>query len=191
MSDVPVSLSLGLPLSLAFDEAAATTPAQESLEVLFREYRPRLLRYLACMGLSLQDGEEIVQEVFLALFQHLRLDKPRQNLRGWIFRVAHNLGLKKRMLNRSRDLTQEVSAPPSIEMRDPAPSPEEQAIWKQQQKRLLAALEALPAQDRSCLYLRAEGLRYREICEVLDISLGSVCQSLSRAITRLNHVYHR
>jgi RNA polymerase sigma-70 factor (ECF subfamily) len=39
--------------------------------------------------------------------------------------------------------------------------------------------------DRLCLQLRAEGLKYREIANVLNISLGSVHKSLSRALSRL------
>jgi DNA-directed RNA polymerase specialized sigma24 family protein len=35
--------------------------------------------------------------------------------------------------------------------------------------------------------LRADGLRYREIARVLDISLGSVAKALTRAMTRLAH----
>jgi RNA polymerase sigma-70 factor (ECF subfamily) len=50
----------------------------------------------------------------------------------------------------------------------------------------MAVLHALPEQDQACLYLRAEGLRYREIADVLDISLGSVSISLTRSLARLH-----
>ena len=43
----------------------------------------------------------------------------------------------------------------------------------------------LPEQDRRCLYLRAEGLRYREISTILDMSLGSVSLSLERSLARM------
>ncbi len=46
-------------------------------------------------------------------------------------------------------------------------------------------LRAMPEQDQCCLSLRAEGLRYRDIAEVLGISLGSVANSLERALSRL------
>ncbi len=42
----------------------------------------------------------MLQEVFLALFQHLRQGKSRANLQGWIFRVAHNSALKCRLRTR-------------------------------------------------------------------------------------------
>jgi RNA polymerase sigma-70 factor (ECF subfamily) len=55
----------------------------------------------------------------------------------------------------------------------------------QRRQRVLAAVDALPEQDRRCLILRAEGLRYREIAQVLDISLGAVSISLGRSLRRL------
>jgi RNA polymerase sigma-70 factor (ECF subfamily) len=56
---------------------------------------------------------------------------------------------------------------------------------------LLAVLRALPEQDQYCLYLRAEGLRYREISEVLGISLGTVSNSLGRSLGRLGRADER
>jgi len=58
---------------------------------LFEQFRNPLLRYALSFGLSVHDGEEVIQEVFIALFRHLQLQRSRKNLRGWIFRVAHNL----------------------------------------------------------------------------------------------------
>jgi len=46
-------------------------------------------------------------------------------------------------------------------------------------------IRALPARDRHCLFLRAEGLRYRDIAETLGMSLGGVAKSLARSVTRL------
>ena len=52
-------------------------------------------------------------------------------------------------------------------------------------RRLLAVVKALPEQDRRCLALRAEGLRYRQIAEVLGMSLGGVANSLERSLERI------
>jgi RNA polymerase sigma-70 factor (ECF subfamily) len=71
---------------------------------------------------------------------------------------------------------------------DPASNPEQRLADAQRRRRLLAVMNALPERDRQCLGLRAEGLRYREIAEVLDISLGSVAKSLTRSLARLSNV---
>ncbi len=152
---------------------------------LFDQFRASLLRYILSFGLPVQDGEEITQEVFLALFRHLHLRKSRQNLRGWMFRVAHNLALKRRRANeRSQDQMDSDRAITEKQL-DFSPNPEQQALSAQRQRRLLAVLNALPEEDRCCLRLRAEGLRYREIARVLGISLGAVSISLTRSLGRL------
>ena len=71
---------------------------------------------------------------------------------------------------------------------DPAANPEQQLASDQRRDRLRAVVRALPERDRQCLYLRAEGFRYREIAGVLEISLGSVAKSLARAVTRLTNM---
>jgi RNA polymerase sigma-70 factor (ECF subfamily) len=55
----------------------------------------------------------------------------------------------------------------------------------------MAVVEALPDLDRRCLVLRAEGLRYREIAGVLDISLGAVSLSLGRSMARIARAIKR
>jgi RNA polymerase sigma-70 factor (ECF subfamily) len=73
------------------------------------------------------------------------------------------------------------------DVRDMAPNPEHAFQIKQRQTRLLAIVAALSEQDRCCLHLRAEGLRYREIADILGISLGSVALSIGRSLERLRN----
>ncbi|MGA2212950.1 MAG: sigma-70 family RNA polymerase sigma factor [Bryobacteraceae bacterium] len=160
--------------------APAPTANEQQVIQLFDELRNRLLRYLLALGLPMAEGEEVIQEVFLALFQHLERGRSRQNLRGWVFRVAHNLGLKRQWA-RARE-----AAGAAPEREDPAENPEQQLLASQRLQRLQAVLRALPEQDQWCLSLRAEGLRYREIAEVLGMSLGAVSASLGRSLARFS-----
>lgn len=178
---------LSWPLSGPSDAESRVSSSPE-IEVvqLFEELRDRLLRYLLVLGLSAHDGEEIIQESFLLLFQHLQRGKSRENLRGWVFRVARNLALKQRAANQLR-LRRVVEFDETLPEQhvDRNPNPEEHLRCRQRQTRLLAVMRALPEQDQSCLCLRAEGLRYREIAEALGISLGSVAASLARSLAKL------
>jgi RNA polymerase sigma-70 factor, ECF subfamily len=94
----PAGLVREIALPRAEGIAAPARPSEIECEVirLFDQYRDSLFRYVLSFGLSVHDGEEIVQEVFLALFRHLQAGKSRRNLPGWIFCVAHNLALKQR-----------------------------------------------------------------------------------------------
>jgi RNA polymerase sigma-70 factor, ECF subfamily len=159
---------------------------------LFDQLRSPLLRYLLAFGLPTQDGEEVIQEVFLALQQHLERGRSRQNLRGWVFRVAHNLGLKRR-LAKAREASNVLLSADALaaSVPDPAENPEEQLLSGENHQCLQAILRALPEQDQWCLSLRAEGLRYREIAEILDVSLGSVSAALARSLARFTRVPSR
>lgn len=176
-----------LLLRAPVSSAPATRPSEIEREILehFNEYRNPLLRYTSSFGICMHDAEEVIQEVFLALFRHLQLGRSRKNLRGWIFRVAHNLALKQRFADKLHRDRIELDETAAERQSDPAPTPEEHLTAAQRRLRLLVVVEALPDVDRSCLRLRAEGLRYREIASVLGISLGSVSMSLSRSLARL------
>lgn len=165
--------------------AGAAAPGELEREVIemFTALRQPVLRYLLGIGLGIHDAEEIAQEVFLALFQHLRAGKSRRNLRGWVFRVAHNLGLRR------RERARQSGELPAIA--DPSPNPEDQFANAQRSGRILAVVGALAEQDRACLDLRAEGLRYREIAQVLGMSLGSVSISLARSMARIARAAER
>jgi RNA polymerase sigma-70 factor (ECF subfamily) len=130
------------------ERAPAPAAGEQEVVQLFDELRSRLLRYLLGFGLPPQDGEEVVQEVFLSLYQHLQRGGSRQNLRGWIFRVAHNLGLKRR-LARTREIEYGMASGEALAAAqpDPAENPEEQLLSSQRRQRLQAVLRALPEQD--------------------------------------------
>ena len=169
------------------------TPLEEEVVALFDQMRERLLRYLLSTGLAVQDGEEIVQEVFLALFQHLQRGKSRRNLRAWVFQVTHNIAVKRHIARRKdrQSLVDSGEAPAEDTFIDAAPNPEDQVARNQRHAHLQSVLRALPAQDRQCLSLRAEGLTYREIAQVLNVSLGAVAQSLGRSLARFTRADER
>src|SRR5208282_963541 len=139
-------------------DSGTSSPLEVEVVELFDEMRDRLLRYLLFLGLSVHDGEEIIQESFLLLFQHLRRGKSRQNLRGWIFRVARNLALKQRFANQRHLRLLEFDEALLAQHACRNLNPEEQLQNSRRQKRLLAVVHALPEQDQSCLVMRAEGL---------------------------------
>src|SRR5580693_7332799 len=90
------ALSL-LQFRSATDGGRRDTRLEDEVVALFDQFREPLLRYLSSFGLTLPDREDVVQEAFLALFRHLQSGKSREHIRGWLFRVAHNVGLKRRM----------------------------------------------------------------------------------------------
>jgi RNA polymerase sigma-70 factor (ECF subfamily) len=139
-------------------------------------------RYLLGLGLHPPKAQEAAQEAFLRLYVTLKKGEEIQNPRAWIFRVAHNLGLKIRAKQSTQaafdaDLEYRLSAPEL--------NPEQGLLDREQKLRFHQAIQRLSEQQRRCLFLRLEGLRYPEIGSALGISASAVGEFLRRAIARL------
>lgn len=173
-----------VPFEPAEQSALHDDAVAGEVSVLFDELRSPVLRYLIAMGLAPADAEDILQDAFLALFNHLRRSRPRTNLKGWVFRTAHNLALKRRRM-RCRESTAAGRAQDIDGSADRRLNPEQQVEAEQRYARMCAALGHLPDRDRFCLHLRAEGLRYRDIARTLGISLGTVSNSIRRSLAAL------
>ena len=71
----------------------------EEIVGIFNRLRNPLLRYLIAFGISAYEGEEIIQEAFLALFRHLQGGKSRANLQGWLASKSQVCGTDSRAEN--------------------------------------------------------------------------------------------
>src|SRR5947208_14264882 len=76
---------------------------QDQVSRLFEESRDDVYRYLLTLGLYPPQAQEAVQEVFLRLYTTMRNGENIQSPRAWVFRVAHNLGLKVRARQHSEE----------------------------------------------------------------------------------------
>src|SRR5947209_17777752 len=155
---------------------------QYQVAQLFLEARDDVYRYLLSLGLYPPQAQEGAQEVFLRLYATLRKGEDIQNPRAWIFRVAHNLGLKIRARQDSEEPYE-----PELGLRHGIQegTPESELIDRERMARFHNAVEGLSEQQRRCLLLRLEGLRYPEIGSALGISPSAVGEFLRRALVRL------
>lgn len=169
------SVRLILPLSRLATEACEATD-------LYRELRKPLLRYLACLGLSADEAQDVVQDAFLSLHKHLAARGSQENIRSWIFRVAHN-----QARNRQSRYERRFAAPLEERMDTIADesTPERAVLEREKFLQLRKAIGLLTEAERECLLLRAGGLRYREIGEVLGVPTSTVADTVDRAIRKL------
>lgn len=153
---------------------------------LYDTLRPSLHAYLACLGLTSEESEDITQECFLRLLRHLLEERPESNLRAWIFRVAYNLSMDIHRLGQRLQVgSAEDIGFSAVRPVDTALTPEQQVMNKERLQHLEKAISLLTSQQRHCVLLRAEGLRYREIASVLGVSTPRVAELLQRALLRL------
>ena len=191
MSDCPSQSDVVALTRLSEVRDASPSAVEVETVRLFDEVRLPLMRYLSAFPLGISDSEDVIQEAFLSLFRNMQKGNKHRNVHGWLFRAVHHLALKKRQ--RSKKDAGNRGSLASVEefLADPGLNPEDQLALHQTQKRLMSVVRALPEQHRYCLYLRAEGLRYREISEVVGISLGSVALSLERSLALIARAAQR
>jgi RNA polymerase sigma-70 factor (ECF subfamily) len=157
------------------------TANEEQVTRAFEQSREDVYRYLLTLGLAPPLAQEVTQEAFLRLFLSLEKGDAIQNVRAWVFRVAHNHALDVRAKERLKPLEPELEAMLSDNRR----GADAELIERERMGRVGKAWSKLSEQQRQCLHLRAEGLRYREIAETMQISISTVREFLTRAIARL------
>jgi len=180
--NVLISPELGIFVS----EKSVNTKSRQRIIDLYDQLRPSLRAYLCCLGITSDQAEDVIQDAFLRLVGQRFEPEVTDNLRAWIFRVAHNLSMNIHRSQRRSSNGNDVECRQIIQERaDPRPSPEQQVLLDERMKRFEATLAQLTPKQRQCVLLRAEGFRYREIACTLGISVQRVGELMQRSISLL------
>jgi len=168
-----------LPLAVSLSQVGTGSC---EVTVLYSELHKPLLRYLVCLGLSSDEAQDVVQDAFVALQRHVTSGGSQENIRSWVFRVAHNRA-RNHQSSYHRRLSESFNA--ELHTVPNATTPEQLVLQKEKIRRLAKALQSLTKNERECLSLRAAGLRYREIAEVLGVPASTVAGTVDRTIRKL------
>jgi RNA polymerase sigma-70 factor, ECF subfamily len=160
--------------TIAVDTMTVVSADRTEVLDLFSAHGAPLYRFCRAMLGSPDEAEDIVQDVFVKLLQHLEAGGDRSHLRAWLFTVAAN-ACRDRRRWRSRWL------PWRAELDDRSVDP---PADRPDVGRARSAFAALPRRDRLLLSLRAQGLSYREIGAASGIRQPSVGKLLARAVDR-------
>lgn len=156
----------------------------DRLKALFDAYHQPLVRFLTRQLGDSDWAEEIAQETFVRALKQETIASER----SWIFAVALNLvrdETRKDARHRKRlELMREEAKVDAVV--DPAPTSMERDEERAMARR---AIDTLAERDRDALLMKEEGLGYDEIAAALDLSVGSVGTTLSRARRRLMEAY--
>jgi RNA polymerase sigma-70 factor (ECF subfamily) len=144
-----------------------------------------------------EEARDLTQETFLQAFRHLANFRGDADLRTWLYRIAVNQARNRWRWwkRRRRDRTVSLDAP-SHEGSDAPLSaglegergvdPEQQALARERERALHAALRSLARPYREIIVLRdIEGLSYEEVAVALDLNVGTVKSRLSRGRNEL------
>jgi RNA polymerase sigma-70 factor (ECF subfamily) len=183
LADLPLAHSI---LSAAADRKPAPMTLGDKVDSLYQELRVPVFRFLLRKTQDAAYAEDLTQETFLRLFRHVLQERSLDNPKAWLFTVANNLAIdKSRCESHAKDVD-EVTWRQIERSRASQEATQENVILQQERMdRLHMAVLNLTAFQRQCLHLRAEGLRYREIAELLDISMSTVVDAVRRAALKL------
>ena len=141
---------------------------------------------------SLQDAEDLSQEVFIKAFRSLQTFKGEASISTWLYRITLNafLDLKRKksyeMERNQSPLDEQLAAESLIHGNPSAENPESYAESRQIQMHIEQALEHLSPRERSVFVMRYyNGMSGKAVGELLRISEGTVKSLLSRAIKKL------
>jgi RNA polymerase sigma factor (sigma-70 family) len=149
----------------------------EQYERIFAAYGPAFVRLTACYELRPDAREDLLQEIFVAIWKALPGFRGECSEKTFALRVAHNRCLTH-VWRRGKSRESEAHLP---EVPDPRKSPEALAIDSRRREALLAAIRALPVNYRQVLTLALEDLAPAEIAAVLGVTENNAAVRLNRA----------
>jgi len=161
----------------------------KSLEVLVRRYLNPIFSFVFRYTGSIQDAEDITQEVFVKIWRNLKRFKREKSFKTWIFSIAKNTSIDflrksrsafggKKMVSFSDTLTEKFA--------DPNPLPDKLFDHRNIVQKLTSVINKLLPKYRMVLLLRYnEHFNFREIAEVLREPLNTVKSRHRRALVLL------
>jgi RNA polymerase sigma-70 factor, ECF subfamily len=168
-----------------------TLSLEQQVTRYFEQWRDPVNRYLVAVFGHWGEAEEITQEAFLQLYRSLDSGQYINNVRAWVFRVAHNMALNRIKERQFVELLDDYHWEELQEsLLSDGPTPEQRLLQEERFNRLRASISRLTLRERECLHLRTKGLRYREIAEILDLGTSTVAETLYRVIDKLRKENH-
>ena len=156
--------------------------ARAEFEDLIKDVRPELHRYVARMVGSAIDGEDVVQETLAKAYYALPTLPPDSNLRGWLFRLAHNKAIDFLRGRKNQMFEQLDEYPPTVEPDFPLEKKELAAIA------LSVFLQLVPNQRSAVILKDVLGYTLVEISEILGKSVPEIKAVLHRGRNRLREL---
>lgn len=158
---------------------------ERAFDELVRRYQGRLLRFVHRMIGDLERSEDLVQEAFVRVFQHVHRFDQSKKFSTWVYTIARNLARSelRNSSNRVEVLCQNFAEEDDpMEWADPSPGPDELYRKRRLRETVEDAVAMLPEKYRAVFVLRElEGRSYEEIAEIADCPVGSVKSTLNRA----------
>jgi len=173
----------------------------EAFEALVHRYEKPLFNYLVRLLHNASEAEEIFQTTFLRVHEKCQLFTKGRPVRPWIYSIATNLAVDRlrkeaphQKISLEQDQTEEEAHPAKLLNLIPSemPQPLAQLEAREDAEWMRGAVDSLPEYLRVTVLLAYfQGLKFREVAEILQVPLGTVNSRLHRALVMLNTAWRR
>ena len=151
----------------------------EAFESRVLPVKNKLVRFALRFLGDEEEAKDVVQEVFIRVWNGRGEMDAVQNWEAWCMRITRNLSLDRIRAN-TRNQTRPIEE--SYHIRHEALTPHESAEVGESMQKISRMIARLPEKQRQVIHLRdIEGYRYQEICEILQLDMNQVKVNLFRA----------
>jgi len=162
---------------------------REVYRILVEKYHVKVIR--TCKGFvhSTADAEDIAQEVFIEVFRSVDRFRGESELSTWIYRIAVNRSLnflrssaRRKVISFFTGQSDERESWLPEKEAGPESNPDQNMIRSEQARALEKALSLLPENQRTAFVLnKYDDIPYKEIADIMNLSIGSVESLIFRA----------
>lgn len=162
----------------------AVSDDQQAFLLLHQYFQPKLYRFAKAIVHNREDAEEVVEDVFVRIWQKRKTLDHVHNLKLYLYTATRNFALN---YIRPRSGTEQLNIDDlNIELQTALPNPQEAAEHSEIRKVVNKAIEELPQRCKVIFKLvKEDGLKQKEVAELLHINIKTVENQLAIAIKRL------
>jgi RNA polymerase sigma-70 factor (ECF subfamily) len=156
----------------------------EAFESLMRRYRERVFRLAMRFTRNKDDSEEVLQEVFLTVFQKLGQFEGKSSFSTWLYRVAVNTALMRIRVRDKAEVVPIDDVPDKLVQEDAktAEAPEDRLITEEALAEIERAMISMPLDFKTVIILRdIESFTNEETAEIMGLTVAAVKSRLHRA----------
>lgn len=157
---------------------------QQAFIKLFRHFQPALKKFAYSICQNREDAEEIVEDVFIRIWMKRRTLDQVQNLKLYLYLATRNFSLN--YCRNKHNTTQLNIDEMKIEFQSLLPDPQQQMLSMEIQEQIAKAIEELPHKCKVIFKLvKEDGLKQKDVAELLHLSLKTVENQLAIAVKRI------
>lgn len=161
----------------------------DKLGLLFERHHGVLFNFLLRMTADRQLSEDLTQEVFLRILKYRHTYRGDSQFTTWMFQIARNARVDHFRKHSGEEMVEKGE--PLEEFAGSELSPREQVERQQEVKFLNGALQQLSEEQREVLLLsRFHGLKYEQVAQILNCSVGAVKARVFRAMQDLKEHFN-